>query len=218
MLEVIAFGFQGVVVLVFNLPPAAPGGNHLHDVGILYRMRGGKRIVVHHLTIQGGGRELTPIHHQGVVSVPQRHRTNIPIGIDLMAFASPPFTDPGFNAAATLQNSTHSYSSGWDWGLHTRMNSNPCANNSRQKGSWQYRSSPSTVTPKEAYSLPQRPNQRLAALISPSCFAWPSWGRTNSGASGITLSQPGLTTTGVSTEWKYITEPLAWCWVEQYGQ
>src|SRR5919204_5213337 len=67
MLEVIAFGFQGVVVLVFNLPPAAPGGHYLHDVGLLHRVRGSKRIVVHHLTIQGGGRELTPVHSQCVV-------------------------------------------------------------------------------------------------------------------------------------------------------
>jgi hypothetical protein len=87
----------------FNLPPAAPSGNHLHDVGFLHRMRGGKRIVVHHLTIRGGGCELTPIHQQGVISIPQRHRTDVPIGVDLMALAGPPFTDSGFNATATLQ-------------------------------------------------------------------------------------------------------------------
>ncbi|WP_221067248.1 hypothetical protein [Methylomagnum ishizawai] len=46
----------------------------------------------------------------------------------------------------------------------------------------------------------------------------PSWGRMNSGARGITLSPPGLTSTGVSTVWKCVSLPLACRRVEQCSQ
>jgi hypothetical protein len=165
--------------------------------------------VVHHLTVQGGGCELTPIHHQGVVSVAQRHRTNIPIGVDLMALAGPPFTDQGFNAAATLQKLDPLIQQRMGVGFAHQDEFRSLRQQVPAKGFMAVQVIAEHGHTQGAYSLPQRPSQRLAASSSQSCFAWPSRGCTNSGTSGITLSQPGLTTTGVSTEWKYVTEPLA---------
>jgi hypothetical protein len=63
------------------------------------------------------------------------------------------------------RNSTHSYSRmGLGFAHQNKFTS--LRQHLPLKGSWQYRSSPSTVTPRGAYSLPQRPNQRLAALSS----------------------------------------------------
>ena len=68
------------------------------------------------------------------------------------------------------------------------------------------------------YASPCSASQRLAALSSQSCFSLPSWGVTNSGASGMTFSQPGLTSTGVTTVWKWVTVPLACRRVEHCPQ
>ena len=69
MLEVITFGFQCIVVFIFNFPPTAPGGDDLDDILIVNREIRDKGILLEDVTrfIRGG--QFTPIDHQGLIVV-----------------------------------------------------------------------------------------------------------------------------------------------------
>ncbi len=61
VLEVVALGHQGVVVLVFDLPVAAPGLGDLRYVAVAQRQVGRKGVAVQHLAVRRGGGEFAPV-------------------------------------------------------------------------------------------------------------------------------------------------------------
>ena len=105
----------------------------------------------------------------------------------------------------------------WDAGMQTKMKSYPWCNASRQNGSWQYRSSTRRVTPKDygrpAVSQPALGRVEFTILLLRAVL------RSNEfRGQRDHFVQPGFTSTGVRAVWLYVTEPLAWCRVEQFGQ
>ena len=65
--EVVALGFQGVVVVVFDFPPAASGRDDLRHLAVIERQGRCKAVVIPHATFFIGGGELAPIDPQGVL-------------------------------------------------------------------------------------------------------------------------------------------------------
>ena len=56
VLQVVALGFEGVVVFILNLPSGPSGSNNLSDGVIADAMTGGKSVMVGHLTIGAADR------------------------------------------------------------------------------------------------------------------------------------------------------------------
>ena len=83
MLEMIAFGFQGVVVLVLDFPPGSSG---LHDglhIGVLQGVLRRKCIVIQDGAVGFfGDGQFTPIDPQGIFALAQGDLVGIPIGVD----------------------------------------------------------------------------------------------------------------------------------------
>ena len=103
VLEVITLGFQGVVVFVFDLPPAASGGNHLRHLAVIERQGRCKAVVIQHVAFFIGGGELAPIDQQGVIPIAEGNRLRVAIGVDLAPLAGPPPADHGVDGPAPVQ-------------------------------------------------------------------------------------------------------------------
>ena len=89
VLEVVALGLQGVVVLVLDFPAAAPGLDDLGDVAAVQRQAGGEGVAVQHLAVFVRGGEFAPIHLQRVVGIAQRDRAGVAVGVGLAPPAGP---------------------------------------------------------------------------------------------------------------------------------
>ena len=70
VLEVVTLGFQGVVVFIFDLPPAAPGLDDFYHIVVSEREGSRKSVLVQDVTKLIGGRERAPVHQQGVIAIP----------------------------------------------------------------------------------------------------------------------------------------------------
>ena len=83
MFEMIAFGFQGIVVLVLNVPAGSSGlhdGLHACVIQVVLCRKG---IAIQDGTVGlFGDREFTPIDPHGVFSRTSRDLAGIPIGMD----------------------------------------------------------------------------------------------------------------------------------------
>ncbi len=68
--EVVAFGFERIVMFIFDFPPSATGfDNRRHSV-ICDRMIGNKSVVVEEFAIASSHAQFTPVNQQGIGSVP----------------------------------------------------------------------------------------------------------------------------------------------------
>ena len=103
VLEVVALGLQGVVVLVLDLPAAAPGLDDLRHVAVAQRQVGRKGVAVQHLALRRGGGEFAPVDFHRVVRVAQRDRRGIAVGVGLVALAGPAGAHHGVDGADALQ-------------------------------------------------------------------------------------------------------------------
>lgn len=82
VLEVIAFGFQDVIVFILDLPAAATGGYEFSHGVIGNRVSSHPGVGVHHLPGRGCGREFAPIDQPRIVAVAQGHWMHIAVGVD----------------------------------------------------------------------------------------------------------------------------------------
>lgn len=101
--EVIALGFQGVVVFIFDFPPAASGSNDLRYWAVIERQGRGKAVVIQHVAFFIGGSELAPIDQQGIIPIAEGNRLRVAIGIDLAPLAGPTALDHGPHSPAPVQ-------------------------------------------------------------------------------------------------------------------
>ena len=83
MLEMIAFGFEGVVVLVLDFPAGSSG---LHDglhIGVIQGVRRRKGIAIQDGAVGFfGDGQFTPLDPQGILAFAQGDLVGIPIGMD----------------------------------------------------------------------------------------------------------------------------------------
>ena len=103
VLEVVTFGFQRVVVFIFDLPAAASGGDDLQHILLIERQGSRKGVVIQPLTVLIGGGEFTPVNPQGVIAIAERNRRGLAIRVDLAPSASPASANHGVDGAAPLQ-------------------------------------------------------------------------------------------------------------------
>lgn len=101
--EMIALGFERVVVFVFYFPAAASRRDRLGYVVFREGMGGGQRVLVDHLALCRRGRELAPIDVQGIVGVAQGPGGGVAIGIELAAGTGPTPANEGVDSAPTFQ-------------------------------------------------------------------------------------------------------------------
>jgi len=66
MFEMVAFGLEGIVILVLNLPTSATGLNNLSYVIISKGVAGHKGVMVNHLLVRTADSYLTPVHQQRI--------------------------------------------------------------------------------------------------------------------------------------------------------
>ena len=76
VLEAVALGFEGVVVLVLDLPARAPGGDDLAHVVGAHGQRAGKAVAVQRLARLIGGDQLAPATWS-ITTFPTRFSTNL---------------------------------------------------------------------------------------------------------------------------------------------
>ena len=201
MFETITLGLQRIVVFIFNLLPCATGGNYLRHVSVVNRQGHGKRILIQQLTVCRADRgKFAPVTIKRIIGIGQGRGSNIAIGFCFVLFSCPSFMHYGFNNTVKSQI-INSFVQRF---MRVRF-----AGQDEFKSLGQQRPAKGFVTvqiiteyrraQRGILGLPRLSSQRREALISQSCFSWPSWGLINSGASGMTLSLPGLTSTGVTT-------------------
>ncbi len=89
MFEVIAFGVEDVMVLVFDFPARPARRHQADDVIVRDGVAGGKGVVVEAIALTIGGGQFAPVDPQGVVAVAQGHVIEVAVGVDFMAFAGP---------------------------------------------------------------------------------------------------------------------------------
>jgi len=89
VLEAVAFGLERIVVLVLDLPAAAPGGHKRDDRVGVDRLRAGPGVAVEHVARGIGGDELATVHRQRVVAVAQRQIVEPAIGVSEALRAGP---------------------------------------------------------------------------------------------------------------------------------
>jgi len=83
MFEVIALGFEDIMVLIFGLPSASPCPDHIRNRGSGQFMASNERIVVKHFTVGlTGNGELTPINKQSGLSLSEGNLISIVITIN----------------------------------------------------------------------------------------------------------------------------------------
>lgn len=79
VVEMVALGFQSVVVLVLDFPPRPPGGSQRGDVVVGDGMRGGPGVLEEESPAGIGGDQFQPVGHHGLVRVTQGHLMSVAI-------------------------------------------------------------------------------------------------------------------------------------------
>ena len=92
VLEVVPFGLQGIVVLVFDLPPTAACLDQLLDVFEGDLMIGNEGILSSYLAAMVGHREACPVDLDGVLLGPEIDLIEVAVGEPLAGFAGPLLT------------------------------------------------------------------------------------------------------------------------------
>lgn len=87
VLEVIALGLEGVVVLVLDLPSGTACRCEIGDAVAGDGMGSGPGIVEQHFAILGRGDEFAPVDHQDIVAVAQGHLIDIAVSVGEMLLA-----------------------------------------------------------------------------------------------------------------------------------
>ena len=82
VLQMIALGFQRIVVFVLPLPAGAPRRHNISDGFLGARRLGHEGILLEAGALRGSDRELTPIDVHGIGGGPQGELHGIAIGID----------------------------------------------------------------------------------------------------------------------------------------
>jgi hypothetical protein len=70
MLQVIALGFEGIVVLIFDFPAGAPDLSQRHNTGGGHGVVGHKAVLIQYFAcLFMGNDQLQPIDRQGIVAI-----------------------------------------------------------------------------------------------------------------------------------------------------
>jgi len=91
--QIVTLRLEGVVILVFHLPPGPSGLNHLGHGVIGKGVAGDKGVVVSHPTVRTAHREFTPVHPQGILPISEGHVVEITVGPGFVDFSRPPVDD-----------------------------------------------------------------------------------------------------------------------------
>src|SRR3990170_7358001 len=89
--EMIPFGFQGVVVLIFYFPTGTASLTNLIHIFLGDQVVGDKCIAIGFFLPFLGNNNLTPVNYQRIVTIPQGNSINIAVLALLRAFGCPNF-------------------------------------------------------------------------------------------------------------------------------
>ena len=90
VLEVVAFGFEGVVAFIFDFPAGAASRDNRRDRGVRNQVTRHKGIVIQAGAVEFvGDREFAPIDAQRIFTGPERNVIHLAIGPDFTEAAVP---------------------------------------------------------------------------------------------------------------------------------
>jgi hypothetical protein len=93
MFQIVALSFEGVIVLVFDLPPGSSGLNHLSHIVIGDGIAGNEGIVVSHPIVRTAHGDLTPVYPQRIGPISEGHAIEIAVGPGFFEGSRPPLDD-----------------------------------------------------------------------------------------------------------------------------
>ena len=99
--QVVALGFQRIVVFVLHLPA---GPYDLNDVRFGDLVMGGKGVFINDLAVIPGSGQLAPVDIQGILAIAQRQLIDEAVGIGIALFAFAAFDLEGLDIAGGFQS------------------------------------------------------------------------------------------------------------------